>query len=504
MKKIGIVALLSVLSLSMTAQNIVWQLKPTDYTDIKRFGPDLYQVEQNGMKGLIHSDGSVVIPVSYAEIMGFYEHKALVLGSETDKDNKYPRVLGYLTDDGQYVPFKEKFYALYKFYSEDMLPVADAKGNRGYLNERGIPWIGFIGGHLKSLKPFSEGYAVVEDNKGRRLIDKRGNRLSIITGTNAGLVDARSVYQGKAYVFDTDKKCYVYTISTKKCERFDTPKNISSDYLYRFSFLTGCSKTLPVTTFPAGEIGLSPKQESHYYGYSVGDKVILPAQFSAATPFEDGLAVVDLNGQKGILRYVQGGSDFAVSIPKSHFVYEPGNSVNCSFDLTVPEVWNHGNLEVAVVDKASGETVETENRAGAYSFLVKPNSAKHSYSITVASEGLSLWSGEISYTYKKIEMNLRASLSIASTRANKDYQVPVTATITNPGSEPVTVTITMKGSSSFKDSSWSKTIDAGGSVQVSSYFEVTGGTLKNQYVSVQTSKGGGFDKKEGLTLTPFY
>lgn len=48
MRKIGIVIFFVLIPLQITAQSIVWQLKPTDYSDITRFGPNLYQVEKGG------------------------------------------------------------------------------------------------------------------------------------------------------------------------------------------------------------------------------------------------------------------------------------------------------------------------------------------------------------------------------------------------------------------------------------------------------------------------
>ena len=160
-KVVGLTVLFSLLSLSMTAQSIVWQLKPGNYSDIVRFGPDLYQVTKDGNIGIIHSDGSIVVPVECDEITGFYEHKALVLGSQTDAEGN-KRILGYLTDKGQYVPFSATFYTLegLAFYSDDMLPVNDAKGRRGYLDEKGIPVLGFKG-KWSAIAPFTEGYAVV-------------------------------------------------------------------------------------------------------------------------------------------------------------------------------------------------------------------------------------------------------------------------------------------------------------------------------------------------------
>lgn len=507
-KKIGILTLLILLSLGTTAQTIVWKLKPTDYSGIERFGPDLYQVKKDGKIGLIRSDGSVVIPIGYTEMTGFYEHKALVLNDESDSDGN-PRILGYLTDEGRYVQFFSSYFSLkgLAFYSDGMLPVNDAKGRRGYLDERGSSVLGFDG-KWSSIMPFTEGHAVVFTGKKGdlkyHLIDKDGNYARFLLGNGIELYGGKNVYNGKAMVWDTNGKFYNYDVLTGKCSSSKQPANKQNDYLYCFIDITGRGKTAPYNTFPVGHKGLEPVAEGGMYGFTENGKVILPYQFSQATPFEDGLAIVNLQGQYGILRYVRGGEDFAVSVPKSHFVYDEGGSVDCAFQLTVPEAWSRENLEVAVVDKVNGEQVTLEKSAGIYSFKLKPNNTERSYNISVASEGLALWSGEASYTFKKKEVqNLRASLSIGATKADANDKVYVTATITNPGKEAVTATISMTGSSAFNNVSRTETIAAGGSTKITSYFTVTSNTLKDQHVSVSTSKGGR-DSKSGLTLTPFY
>ena len=506
-KVVGLTVLFSLLSLSMAAQSIVWQLKPGDYSEIVRFGPDLYKVSKNGEIGLIRSNGTEVVPLGCDRIMDFYEGRALVLGKATDKEG-FPLILGYLTEKGQYVSFDGAYHALkgLEFYSDGMLPVNDSRGRRGYLDERGVPELGFDG-KWSSIMPFTEGYATVftgkKGNRKYHLIDKNGNQIRFLLGVGLELYGGTNVCNGKALVWDTNGKFYNYDVSKGKCSSVKEPSNTKMDYLYCFMGVSKRGKTAPYYSFPEGQKGLQPVYEDGGYGYTENGKVILPCQFSQATGFEDGLAVVNMQGKTGILRYVQGETDFAVSIPKSHFVYDPGSSVNCAFQLDIPEAWSRENLDVTVIDKISGEQVVTENNAGTYSFTMKPNSTEYSYDISVASDGLSLWSGEASYTFKKREMDLRASLSIGSTKADANDRVHVTATITNPGSEAVTATITMTGSSAFNNVTKTETIGAGSSVRVDSYFHVPSGTLKNQHVSVSTNRGG-HDSKSGLTLTPFY
>lgn len=246
-----------------------------------------------------------------------------------------------------------------------------------------------------------------------------------------------------------------------------------------------------------------PVSAGSQFGYSKNGKVILPAQFDKAGEFEDGVAIVKLKGKSGILRYVEDGSDFIVSVPKSHHEYYQGKRVDCSFSLQTPEVWKNKNLEVVVTDSESGEIISTTGDSNMYSFGIIPQTSSRLYNVSVASEGLQLWSGKASYTFKKKEeQNLRVSLAVNSNKADENDKVYVYATITNPGSESVTATVSMSGSSSFNSISKTVTISAGASTQIGSYFKIQH-TIKDQHVEVRTSKGG-HASKTGLTLMGFY
>lgn len=499
MRKIGIVILFVLIPLLITAQSIVWQLKPTDYSDITRFGPNLYQVEKGGKMGLIHSDGSEVIPVSYDRITDFYEGRALVIANDNGKE----RVLGYLSDKGIYTSFSSKYYTLagQAFYSDGMLSVSDSNGKPGYLDENGTAVLGFDGSWTK-IKPFTEGYASVFKKDKYSLIDKDGRPVRFIIGVGA-VYGGCNVNNGKALIWDENGKFYQYDVQTEKCSSAKKPSQTQFDYLYCFMSISNRGKQPPYYSFPSGKKGLMPVSAGSQFGYSKNGKVILPAQFDKAGEFEDGVAIVKLKGKSGILRYVEDGSDFIVSVPKSHHEYFQGKRVDCSFSLQTPEVWKNKNLEVVVTDSESGEIISTTGDSNMYSFGIIPQTSSRLYNVSVASEGLQLWSGKASYTFKKKEeQNLRVSLAVNSNKADENDKVYVYATITNPGSESVTATVSMSGSSSFNSISKTVTISAGASTQIGSYFKIQH-TIKDQHVEVRTSKGG-HASKTGLTLMGFY
>ena len=473
------------------AQSIIWQLPPTDYDNIEPFGEQLYQVSQKGKIGLIKADGTQVIPVEYEEITKFYEDKALVLRNEQGKT----LIGGYLTSQGTFISFTKKYYTLkgQVFYSDGMLSVANERGLVGYLDERGSEAIGFDGS-FDIIKPFTEGYASVFKKKGKErkysLIDKNGEktRFRIRLGEIYG---GTNVFHGKAIIWDTEGKLYTYETSTATCTELKKEiTDTSQDYLFCFSIVSGRNRDIPFTTLPIGEASLSPTLgENGLYGYSIESKEIIPPQFSSASAFTNNIAIVTLNGKKGLIRYVEDGAQFSLTVPQPTINYYAGKDVECTFNLSVPTVWEGRNLDVNIKDANSAAPMVGVYRQGTYTFRLKPQESSKRIQVAVNADGLNLWNGEAAYAFKKIEINLHVNITIAGDIANKDDQIPVTANITNPGGESVTAIVHMTGSDTFVEKHPTVTIPAGGSVAVHSYFHVTK-DVSNQSVQVTTSKGG--------------
>ena len=135
------------------AQTAVWQLHPTDYSDITIINNNLYKVVRNGKIGLIHSDGTIVASVENDNLSEFYEGKAIV----TVNDGHGERIDGCLTEDGKYYHFNNKYYTLngQKFFSDGVISVANEQGKLGYIDIMGTEVCGFDSKYDK-IKPFSE------------------------------------------------------------------------------------------------------------------------------------------------------------------------------------------------------------------------------------------------------------------------------------------------------------------------------------------------------------
>ena len=407
-KKIYLSTLITFLTVCGNSQTVVWQMQPTDYNQIERISNTLFKVVRNGKIGLINADGTIVASVVNDYISDFYEHKSIV----TSIDGHGERITGCLTDDGIYYGYASKYYTLtgQKFFSDDLISVADENGKLGYIDEKGNQVVGFDGKYSR-IKPFTEGHAAVMKNKKYVLINKDGDEMRFVYGKGVGaaIAGCTNVYKGKAYVYDeyagSDRSYFIYdAVKKSDLEKTARVKNTAMDYLYCFQSVSGRSKEIPFEKLKlySGRKGLTASQANGMYGYMSGGAVIVPYQFSSASQFEDGLAIVGINGQIGILKFVDG-AKFDISVPANKHDFYVGNDVSCSFNLSIPNIWQRKSLDVILKD-INGSTISTTNTSGTYTFTVKPTvSEQVEYSVVVIGEGLRLYESKISYTFNKRE-----------------------------------------------------------------------------------------------------
>lgn len=493
-------SIVAILMSSMSwGQTFVWQIAPSEYTQIQGLGTGLLRVYKGSRFGIVRTDGTEVVPVEFDEMTGFYDHKSLLLKTEGGKQ----RIGGYLTDTGDYVPFQQAFFVLkgQAFYSDGMLSVADERGRLGYVNESGVAVVGFDGKYTK-IKPYTEGHATVFEGKRYHLIDKDGYQAKFIIGFGE-VQGGTNVCMGAATIWDTDGKFYRYNTHTRECVSVSKQRDLQLDYLYCFSSLSGRKKEIPYTQLSSGTFeSVFSKMQNGKFGVQVDGHQVLPGQFSNVTPVSDELYVVTVGEKQGLLRVDRGGAPFRLEIPKTEIAYKAGGSAMCRIQFIQPGIWQSKAVELAVMDLLTGQIQEGTWKDGIYSFAVRPQGPEQTFVVKARSEELLLLDEPVTFTFKRQDTSLKVSISINGEIANKDDQVPVTAVITNPSDEAVTTTVHMTGSETFVEKHATVTIAAGGTERVHSYFHVTK-DVNNQSVHVTTSKGGS-SSRTGLKFESYY
>ena len=454
-------------------QTIKWSVKPV-YDSIEEFSNNLMMVRKNGRCGLIDLEGKTVVDVYADSITKINNGYALVLEK---KEDRY-RLVSILDKYNKLVNVKDVFYVQdHAYFSENRLPVVNAKGLYGFLDENGT---NVISCRFASVYPFTEGIASVVKNKGIKLGSDEANKTEFADKTERIVNGAVQKFKDLAKFTDNDEYIYIdlkgntinmpykmwyaspfsdgkAAIFTKDGERLlidkdgVTLRSLKEDETYEdfINFAIKVSYQVPSTEYD----GPTTFTELNKYGYTYNDKVIVPAQFSYAMPFKYGYAIVQQDSKYGIIKLI--GSQCAVygrygTILSSNPAFEA-----LMFDVFVPKEW--ADVPVTLSCSVDGhDTVEQAQPLAEadgfrkYSMQVP----KGSKTFTVSADGLVLWNSFMSdnkviagNSSTAIE-NVSVSVNASTVRADVNDRARVTLSVANNGDEDIeTLTIVVTGSS---------------------------------------------------------
>ena len=381
-------------------QTAVWQIKPTENTNIQRVTQNLFLVTKNLKMGLVDVEGKIVAPLIYDNLGKFYEQIALM----TSYDDKGELIVGCLHDNGQYTQFTRRYYTLagQAFYSDGLLSVADASGNKGYIDVKGNPVLGFDGSYDR-IKPFCEGYAAVSKNKHWKLIDKEGQNVRFQFKKVVEVYGVTNPCNGIVYIWDVNGKYYTYDTKNKGlCVSAKKPKDRTTfDFLYRLKAISGVTSDVPFTDSSyRGAKGASPYLVNSYYGYKEGDYFVLPCQFIEASQFEDNLAIVNKNGKTGVVRYLSENKFDVTPVPSEMSLSKDGSPAKFQFVTKTPQAWSQNNLTFEVLSP-EGKTLKISRGLGKYDFEYTPTHEGYCiFLVKIIGDDLLLYEGELTYNIK--------------------------------------------------------------------------------------------------------
>ncbi|MCH5224138.1 MAG: WG repeat-containing protein [Muribaculaceae bacterium] len=502
------------------SQGVSFSVRPGKYSFISPIEKNLFYVVQGDKSGAINGEGKIVVPVTATDMTGFYEDLALVVRAEGGQQ----RILGILSSDGKYSETTGNYYTVpyQEFFSEGLLTVKDENGKPAYMNPNAV-----IVKELDATEifPFSEGYAGVNDGQSFYYIDKAFNKIYIQGGSVAQILGGTNVYKGNAVIWDANGKVYNYDIAKKKTKKTSAPSSTQYDYLCCFEILTKRPQTVPMKNIVPGGSDLKIVSRENKYGYEENGNIVIPYQFDKAGDFYGDYAVVETNGEPGIILYQQSGDSFSVT-PQNRDIRIKKNSNKGyahKFNLNIPSSVDKSNLKINLTDE-EGNPLKFTFRNGVGEFTDGGAPEQKTFLMGIVSDGLSLWNGELTYNYvydkepEKIvkrqedpkpkpnpkEMKLSSlvvKLKATRTHADKNDLCSVTATITNPNAVPVKAKVKWTGSSLLQGSGTSVTVPANGTINVPINLKVLK-AKSGEKVTVTTSAGGSATIT-GLQLIPF-
>lgn len=515
-RKIFLIVMACVAIVSLHAQVVTWAVKPGTYSKIEPCWGDMYFAYSGNNVGIINGDGRVIVEPEATRITGFYGGLALVLKSDGGKE----RILGILSTDGSYSKIDGTYFVIpyQEFFSEGLLTVTTPRGKAGYMNANGSIVQEF---NVSFVSPFSEGYAVVGEDRDYTLVDKRFNRLNIQLGTVSQVYGGANVYKGVAVIWDGEGRFYNFDVNRGTCQKISKPSSLDYDYMFCLSSVTKRPGEISYENPMRSSQTLATTEQGGKYGYMNGNKTVLPCQFEQAEHFYGNYAIVKSAGSYGLLALHNTNDSFGARSSNSEISYRKSaqKGIKHKFDVSLPDLWNGDMVSVKLKDE-NGMLVNTKNSGNSYEFQTDGSTGTKNYSVEIDADGLRLWNGEIAYNYHiekepdpVVENNgggntgggshasLSVSLKMLNTNADKNDHCCVRATISNSGATSVTTSVSCSATVPVDGATKTVTVPAKGSATVDFNLKVK---KASSGVSVTVStRAGGSGTLSGLQLIPF-
>lgn len=450
----GLLLVLFAMPFVTEAQTAKWLIKPK-YNAITDFGNGMYKVKAGRYYGIIDSEGKTIVATSADSITTMTEEHALILQYD---DEKY-RLTGILNEDKTVLPINENWFVHdYPFFSEGKLPVYNEKGLYGFIDPDGHVVIKFEYG---TVRPFSEGWASV--SKGKSLIGKGVSFLKKTVNKNSkdkvfyiddqervmnlhadigDIYTGTSFKNGEALVIRSDNKhCIINTSGL--LVRIDN--NVAMVFDEKYALKSPDDEVPDKKTISMSFDGPSTFAQNDLYGYKVGNKIILPAQFKEAEPFSKGLALVAVGKNWGVLQLVN--DNFDCAPVESSIASSENDSESIDYEVSVPTVWRDEEL-VLTCTNPDGTEINCQrpgdaNAKRTFSFILK----KGERQLSLRGNDLTVWDSSMKTVVDKKQQGQYVSISIAqnSSKANAKDNAPVSVEVKNTGKETLDFTVTITG-----------------------------------------------------------
>ena len=301
-KRIRTLCLLALLCPAiLNAQTVRWAVSPTGQGG--RSGREVLKARtDDGKTVLMDEEGHLLFADNevFDSISDFRGGYALAMNRDGDR----LRIDAVIHKNGLRVEnVSEKVYAgTFQFFSEGLMPVEGDEG-WGYMDTSGnmaIPC------YFQNAYPFSRGLAAVRLKGKEYYINQDFDFLGV--NTNYPLAYAFTFTGDEALVLTTNMVAY-YVDRQGQARRASGVKadNLSFN---EEDHTVGDSLPRPraerLKTVPPVNTAYQRFQNGDYWGYKHNGVVVVPAQFDKAGEVRGDFALVELNGQRGTIRFIDG------------------------------------------------------------------------------------------------------------------------------------------------------------------------------------------------------
>lgn len=455
---LALVLIFGLTAFGTRAESARWVIKPV-YKSVIRLSDNLYAVKQtSGKVSVMDSDGSTVIAM-VDSVTPFCEGHSLVM-TRNKNGFKLDRILN---EDKSSVSLVEEVYVSdYPFFSEGLLGVTNRNGKAGYIDGNGHTVIPF---KYSNPRPFSNGLAAV--SKGKNALSKMMSAVGM-----SDLIGKDKVYyintiggelrlpkeigdiyfgstfkDGEALVINKDRQ-YCIINPNGQLVRIEPVITLRFDSRFALADEEESSKSEEMTYRTSGPELFS---EGGLTGYRQGSNIVLPPQFSYATPFIANRAIATRLGATGVLGLV--GGSVSVTAKKGEKESASPDEVSVDLLVTMPDEYKGALLEIESIGKngvVDGVMTDMVNSDGDYD--VDLMVSKNDYEIRIISGNLDLWNSRYQLKSpllgtRSVGNDVKFSFSTTKVKANKSDTGMLTITVSNDSNKPLNGAVKMVGAS---------------------------------------------------------
>lgn len=357
MKKFIPIVFILLLCNVVKSETVKWVVQPR-YDYITYFSTDIFKCVKDKHIQLLDWTGVPLVDQDLLidSVTDFTDGYALLLKNES---HGY-KIIGFITEQKDHL-FQnvndEYFVTQYPFFSEGYLVVSDAKGKMGYLDETGQC---VIECKYDNARPFRKGLASVQFN-----VNKNESRVYYINPLGQtknplefydGKIDKGSNFndEGEAVV-KHDRECAIIDRNMKVVRKrpYDRVFPIRTyDYAYSEDY---ANPTPNVNQKPTYDERFVVFENESGFGYqSVGNEVVVPAQFDKALPICNSRAIVAMGDKYGVLELVEGKISLDYSLNTDELiVYPEMNYRSIGYEVQIPDSFDKNRLHLWL-DKGDG------------------------------------------------------------------------------------------------------------------------------------------------------
>ena len=448
------------IALGLRAQSVVWSVSP-QYEEIKPYSAALYLYKDNGHWGLMNAAGNRILTADNDFITG----DGTSIGLFGVNDNGRYQLRGIVRPNGTIKSVTGRYYLTeYSTFSEGKLPIADASGKQGFINENGDI---VVKCKFEKVRPFKEGLASVKKGNYVFYITDRydTDKHAIYSEFKTGHITFGSSFKNGEAVVGYGGEYAVINKSGRQLRRYESGgwQINAADYTIDTGS-GGSTQALQSGYTPRYTSRVSLFTENGLYGLRQDGATILGAVLGSATQIDaNEICIAQYNGNYGLLRLTD--EELSVSLTTlngaetSRLIVQNGRAAQLRYEISAPQAYQgHTSL---LVDNGSGSfedvssNIVSGSSKGTYTFqpVVGRTQTTVKMRCRLLYDGIEVFNATKTLSIERpLMLTLSAPIVMSATADIQTDIQNVAATVRNDSDEETSISVTLSVACSKNES----------------------------------------------------